>query len=236
MNKRIGIIMILIGAVLIFSALLLFAYNAHENQKAEEAAKNVLADLRSILEERSAQNETTKAAETDIFDENSHETETAATETMPETIEQASGETSSEMSVVEIDGNGYIGFITIHALGVELPVMDDWSYEKLKIAPCRQFGSTKTDDLVIAAHNYRAQFADLYKLQKGAVIVFTDMDNVITHYTVETTNYLNPEAVEKVHNSKYDLVLYTCTYSGDTRVAVFCDRMESMTKDVLNKE
>ena len=49
--------------------------------------------------------------------------------------------------MVEIDGNEYVGEISIPAIGIDLPVMSEWSYPRLKIAPCRQFGSSRTDDL-----------------------------------------------------------------------------------------
>ena len=46
-------------------------------------------------------------------------------------------EEDKKMTEVEIDGNLYIGYISIPALNKELPVMSTWSYPKLKIAPCR---------------------------------------------------------------------------------------------------
>ena len=54
-----------------------------------------------------------------------------------------------EMISVGIDGQNYIGFIGIPALEIELSVMEDWDYEKLKIAPCRYSGSVYTDDFVV---------------------------------------------------------------------------------------
>ena len=44
----------------------------------------------------------------------------------------------------------YIGVLDLPALNLSLPIMSDWDYERLKMAPCRQFGSAATDDLVIA--------------------------------------------------------------------------------------
>ncbi len=40
-----------------------------------------------------------------------------------------------EMTVVEIDGYGYVGVLTIPALELELPVMSEWDAARLKIAP-----------------------------------------------------------------------------------------------------
>lgn len=59
---------------------------------------------------------------------------------------------------------------------------------------------------------------------------FTDMDGIENIYEVVAMDTLAPTEVEAVQNSGHDLVLYTCTYGGRTRVTVFCDRPEeSMT-------
>lgn len=131
---------------------------------------------------------------------------------------------SSEQPVMEIDGYSYVGYLSIPDLELELPVMSEWDYARLKIAPCRQFGSARTDDLVIAAHNYKNHFGRLSKLEKGDTIYFTDMDGNENIYEVDMVDTLAPTEVEAVQNSGYDLVLYTCTYGGKTRVTVFCRR------------
>ena len=110
------------------------------------------------------------------------------------------------------------------AIGIDLPVMSEWSYPRLKIAPCRQFGSSRTDDLVIAAHNYESHFGKLTSLTAGDSVTFTDMDGIVNEYVVNKVEVLDPHSVEEVEHSGYALVLYTCTYGGKTRVTVFCDR------------
>lgn len=134
---------------------------------------------------------------------------------------------------VRVDGmaaneglNDFITFqhISIPKLELELPVMSEWDYVRLKIAPCRQFGSSRTDDLVIAAHNYESHFGYLYQLELGDQVIFTDMDGIENLYEVTGLDTLNPIEVDAVQNSGHDLVLYTCTYEGKTRVTVFCDR------------
>ena len=99
-------------------------------------------------------------------------------------------------------------------------------YERLRIAPCRQFGSTKTDDLVIAAHNYASHFGKLSQLRPGDLLTFSDMESDVILYEVSAMDILEPTAVETVKNSNFDLVLYTCTYGGETRVVVFCSRIK----------
>lgn len=131
-----------------------------------------------------------------------------------------------EMTVREIDGYGYIGYLTIPSLNLDLPVMSEWDYGRLKISPCRYYGSTKSDNLVIAAHNYRFHFGYLGKLQVGDTVIFTDMDSQISRYEVRSVELLMPSDADKVKDSGDDLILYTCTYGGAKRITVRCGYSE----------
>ena len=127
-----------------------------------------------------------------------------------------------EMTVKEINGYGYIGYITVPRLNIDLPVMSEWDYGRLKISPCRYYGSTKTDNLVIAAHNYKVHFGYLGNLQPGDAVIFTDMDAGVHNYKVDFVELLMPTDVDKVKESGDDLILYTCTYGGAKRIVVRC--------------
>lgn len=119
----------------------------------------------------------------------------------------------------------YAGVIAIPDLSLELPVIAQWNYARLKVAPCRQSGAAADGDLVIAAHNYKSHFGYLDRLQPGASVIFTDMEGTVYRYAVEEIRQLEPEDVEdvsSVFSSEYPLVLYTCTPGGKARVAVFC--------------
>lgn len=129
-------------------------------------------------------------------------------------------------SALEVDGNGYIGYLTIPALDLQLPVMSEWSYPNLKTAPCRYFGSIVTDDLVICGHNYTRHFGLLKNLQAGDEVLFTDIYDVTIPYQVIEIETLQPTEIERMIGSDYDLTLYTCTYGGASRVTVRCDRVE----------
>ena len=75
------------------------------------------------------------------------------------------------------------------------------SYPRLKIAPCRQFGSSRTDDLVIAAHNYESHFGKLTSLTAGDSVTFTDMDGIVNEYVVNKVEVLDPHSVEEVNTA-----------------------------------
>lgn len=131
------------------------------------------------------------------------------------------------MTEVEIDGYLYIGYLTIPMLNLELPVMSEWNYAQLKMAPCRYTGSIYTDDLVIAAHNYKRHFGSISSLHEEDTVIFTDMEGISTAYAVKSVDVLSPTAIEEMTSGEYDLTLFTCTYGGKSRVTVRCMRQES---------
>ena len=193
-----GVLCVLLGVVLLLAALGLYGYNRWEDAQAGAEAQTVVQDLQEKVVEQ-----TQSAASAPAIDYSSLD---------------------PELPVVELDGYEYVGTVSIPAIGIDLPVMSEWSYPRLKIAPCRQFGSSRTDDLVIAAHNYESHFGKLSSLTAGDSVIFTDMDGIVNGYVVNKVEVLAPHSVEEVEHSGYALVLYTCTYGGKTRVTVFCDR------------
>lgn len=131
------------------------------------------------------------------------------------------------MKTAEIDGYEYVGRLTIPAAGIDLPVMAQWDYERLKLAPCRYSGSVNTGDLVIAAHNYSSHFRPLWHIPIGEKVCFTDMDGIRSTYRVEDVETLSPTSVEDMTESGYALTLFTCNYGGSARVTVRCSRWYS---------
>ena len=133
-----------------------------------------------------------------------------------------------EMAMPEenIDGRSYIGVLDIPALELSLPIISEWSYDALQIAPCRYSGSTYLDNLVIAGHNYRSHFASLPQLQPGDTVTFTDMDGNVFSYAVSSLETLSPYAVSDMTSGDWDLTLFTCTVGGQSRLAIRCDRTE----------
>ncbi len=130
----------------------------------------------------------------------------------------------SEMTTVVMDGNEYVGYLTIPTLELELPVMSEWDYDRLKLSPCRYSGTAKTNNLVIAAHNYASHFGRIHELKPNDPVYFVDADNKIFRYKVVLTDTISSYDVEDIVESDYALILFTCTYSGKERVAVYCEK------------
>ena len=147
-----------------------------------------------------------------------------AVEAAKETIDDA--DESDEEAIVTVGGYDYIGYLSIPSLSLELPVMAEWDYARLRVAPCRETGSVKDQNLVIAAHNYDAHFGRIGQLQAGDEVRFIDAAGRETVYAAERTQRISPTNVEAVHQSGCNLVLYTCTKGGAARNAVFCNRAE----------
>ena len=136
----------------------------------------------------------------------------------------------TKMATVEVDGYDCIGILSVPVLDLELPVLTDWSYAKLKKAPCHYYGSYYEKDFVIAAHNYKSHFGRLSKLQAGDIVVFTDINNIEHYYEVVLLETLPKNATKEMITSGFDLSLYTCTPGGSNRVTVRCNAAQDSNR------
>ncbi len=202
-RKIISRILIIAGILSICSAISLIIYNNVEDSRAVKSNNEVLASAKEKIEY--AGTEETSAGN----GENSGSTET----------EETAG---GYMPSVNVSGYDCIGYLSIPAIDIEYPILDNWDYKKLKVAPCRYYGSVYTRDLVIAGHNYRSVFGKLKRLKKGDTVYFTDVKNETYKYDVELVEILEPTDIREMVESPFDLTLYTCTYGGKQRVTVRC--------------
>lgn len=134
-------------------------------------------------------------------------------------------EADKPMPVTEIGGRLYVGTLSIPGLGLELPVLSEWSYDGLNVAPCRYAGSAYADNLIICGHNYVTHFASLEDVAYGQEVLFTDMRGNRFRYQVASVETLEPTAVKEMVNSDYELSLFTCNFSGAARVVVRCSEI-----------
>ena len=210
MRKKIGTFLMIIGVLLVLGALGLLVYNRQEAAKAQKNTEQLLPRILAEIESKKQEK-----AETEDVEE---------VPELPQAWEEFMDKEPEEMPVVELDGQKYIGYLSIPSLQLDLPVMSDWSYKQLKQAPCRYTGNVSQDNLVVMAHNYEYHFGGLKDLSQGENIFFTDMNGEITIYEVVARDILNPVAIEEVTENNYDLTLFTCTYGGQSRVTVYCNR------------
>ena len=124
-----GKILTAIGLLLLAAALCLTVYNLRSDTAARRSADAVLAQLAPELEEREAEAEADTSAPSAPG-----EAPAAAEETfLPDYLLDPEMEMPSE----EIDGRSYIGVLRLPSLGLELPVLGEWSDSGSRAAPCR---------------------------------------------------------------------------------------------------
>ena len=207
-KRKPGAGLTMVGLLLIAAALFLTGKNIWDISKAKAASQAVLADLFPIIEAAEEKNDPKQPDEI-----------IAKQETIiPDYILNPDMKMPTEL----IDGNEYIGIISIPDIDVVLPVMESWSYPNLKISPCRYNGTAYKKNFVICAHNYESHFGDLKYLDIGSLIQFTDMDGNEFCYEVVEIETLQPTAIEDMISGDWDLTLFTCTVGGASRVTVRC--------------
>lgn len=207
MKPKRGTAWINLGLLLLAAALFLAAYNRNESYQAQRQSDVVLEEMSQALEQ------TVPA-------------QTVPRQTEPPELPEAMEEPQREMPVRTIHGRDYIGVLTIPALELELPVLSQWDYTNLRIAPCRYEGSVYNGSLILCAHNYSSHFGRLKSLREGDVVQFTDMDDNVYTYQVVGLETLSPTDVEGMESGDWDLTLFTCTVGGQSRVTVRLERTD----------
>lgn len=123
-----GTIFITAGSLLLAAALLLVGYNLYDEYRAGQTANHVLEALQQQMPETPSDD--LQTPENSILEQTE----------IPDYVLNP----DMEMPTQEIEGNDYIGVLEIPSLGLSLPVMSEWSYPRLKLAPCRYHGSAYT--------------------------------------------------------------------------------------------
>ena len=204
MRKGFGICCIALGICCLIASVGFIVHNNWEEETAQNSSKNILQDIQeNILVIK-------------------HE-ESISEDIERDESEEISIDIPQEMLATQVDGYDCIGILSIPVLELELPVLTNWSYAKLKIAPCHYFGSYYEKDFVIAAHNYQSHFGRLSDLQPKDLILFTDISGTVHCYEVVLLETLPADATEEMITSGFDLSLYTCTPGGANRVTVRCN-------------
>ena len=198
MRRKLGIVCVLLGITCILASLSWMGYNRLDEQNAAHTADVIRENVKEQIEKLPS------------------EEEKQGQEVLPQ-----------EMPTMQTDGYDCIGVLSIPVLALELPVLTDWSYEKLKAAPCLYYGNYYEADFVIAAHNYTSHFGRISRLQPQDLIFFTDVNGVVRCYEVVLTETLPADATKEMITSGFDLSLFTCTLGRGSRVTVRCNAVEN---------
>lgn len=203
MKKAFGLCFVITGAALILSAVSLAVYNILQDRSAQKEADTALTEIKSTI------------PEIRVYDPAKPDYEAMTENDLPD-AEQP------EEPAVEVGESKYLGYVSVPSVGLELPVMSEYSEENMKSAPCRYFGTLSGGDLIIAAHNYRSFFDKLDEVQVGDTIEFVDASGLLRRYEVVETDLIGGRETSKMKAGSewWDITLFTCNYSGYSRVTV----------------
>lgn len=198
MKRRLrGLIFIVAGLLMAFSAACLFASYEAQERAAGDRAEALLQELRQEM----------AAASVTV-----HQQDVLCGEAEAVTLPQTT-----------LNGYAVVGILQVPAAGLNLPVLDNWNYDLLQIAPCRYSGSVKDENLILLAHNYDRHFGRFKNLEPGDAVTFLSVDGTTCKFEVTATELLQKTELEKLTASDHDLTLFTCTKGGYSRVVVRCD-------------
>lgn len=149
---------------------------------------------------------------------------------------------TGDMKSVEVNGQSFVGIITIPAIDIRLPIQTEWSSVNAKTSPCRYKGSVYDNNLIVAGHNYQKHFGNLKNLVTGDTIIVTDVDGRQYYYEVTYIEDIGTYDVDAMDEGEWDFTVFTCTIGGASRVTVRCDFVkmvapgsgDSVTKEIEN--
>ena len=126
-------------------------------------------------------------------------------------------------NILNINGNGIMGYVSIPKLGVEIPVYHTVSAEVLNVACGHLEGSSlpvggENTHCVLSAHRglpHAKLFTDLDKMELGDTFTLTVLDRTLT-YQVDQIKVVRPDEIDDVRLvAGEDLcTLLTCTPYG----------------------
>lgn len=203
-----GTLWIALGILLFAAAVAIAAKNLYEDYYAGVQSEAILSEISHIVAIEQPADSSSRHGEPDI----------PPTEELPPFVLHP----SMAMPTAEIDGYRYIGILSFPELELEFPIMEEWDYTRLKIAPCLYSGSIYQHDAVICGHNYLTHFAPLKYVEPGFEAVFTDIDGNTFIYSLVATDIVLPYDVEEMTESSdsWALTVFTCTNGGQTRTTL----------------
>lgn len=159
MMRRFGTLLTAIGLLLMAGGLGLVIYNMWDNNRAGDASDAILKQIEEEQADMGVSNAPAppSRSDKDVDDRVTDKDAWRYGQTMPVTL---------------VDGFQYIGILEIPSLGIRLPVMDTWDYDRLRISPCLYSGSYYTDDMVICGHNYQRHFSPIKGVDIDADVYF----------------------------------------------------------------
>lgn len=111
-----------------------------------------------------------------------------------------------EMSLVELDGEDYIGILEIPVHGVRLPIAAGWDKNSVRKYPCRFSGSVWDGTLTVGAGADHFSFAE--RVDAGTAVFVTDMCGRRFAYTVREVEIRDNAELDTLLSDEEGLTLF----------------------------
>lgn len=227
---------VLICITVIFIGLSVLLYPTIADYWNTQTQSQVLVDYEAMLAQMKPEDYSSYFEAADDYNRRLYEAEFPFTDT-----------TASDeyMSLLNLDGTGVMGYVSIEKIRVELPIYHTVSDQVLSKAAGHMPATSlpiggENTHAVISAHRGLPSaklFTNLDRLEDGDTFTITVLDRVLT-YQVDQIKIVNPDEVENlfiVDGEDY-VTLLTCTpYGLNThRLLVRGERIDSSTKRTLH--
>ena len=128
----------------------------------------------------------------------------------------------SSMSVLEINGEDFIGIIDVPGNEKTLPICAYWDKNNVAKHPCRYTGSIYDGTLIIGGYDNSSQFAVIKTLAIGQTVEITDVSGVVYSYIVKDVEENQQATNENLKNKSCDLSLFVKNTETNDYVIVRC--------------
>ena len=196
-RKRLRRGLVAVGAVLLTAAAALAGRNLWEQRQAADSAAHLL----TLAQERLGEGE-------------------------PAPEPPAAGGNAGTAAPDPLAGYAIDGILSIPALGLELPVLADYSDPLLKLSPCVYEREGEGGRMVSAGHNYRSHFGRLEQLAVGETLTYTPLEGEETRFAVTAVTQIAQDDRPGLEEGEWDLTLLTCNLDMSRRILVRLDRLD----------
>ena len=216
-KKHRGILLVALGLVMVLAGLGLHVINEKQDAMAGKNAEILLRELNYELKFNDS-----FLAPSEVPEVGDTPSEGPAQPDLP-LPDRNLEERTETMPVKTLSGYDLIGVLQLPSLGLDLPVLDKWSYSLLTVAPCRYSGSLEEGNLILLGHDYKSHFQELRSIKVGDIVLFSDVNGDAHTYCVAEVEQIHESDVELL-GSEHPLILFTCTRDGNHRIVVRCEK------------
>ena len=116
--------------------------------------------------------------------------------------------TNMEMPAFSLDGQDFIGTVTIPAFQTVLPIASVWDAGTVSSFPCRFWGTVYDGSLVLGGADQKGQFDFLEQIQNGDSVLVTDMTGAQFSYRVSAIHRADSARADILLDGQSDLTIF----------------------------